>query len=156
AGEGGWRSQSGEGPATASPPSDLASRGHLPPQAGEGSAASNDDLLMVVRRVEALGSFLDTDDGKNLLAGYKRAANIVRAEEKKEKGADFGVAYDAGAFALDEEKALAAALEAAKTEAASAIAREDFAGAMSALSKLRAPVDAFFDKVTVNDPDNAK
>ena len=111
---------------------------------------------MVVRRVEALGSFLDTEDGRNLLAGYKRAANIVRAEEKKEKGADFGVAYDAGAFVLDEEKALGHALERAQADAAQAIAREDFAAAMSALSQLRAPVDAFFDKVTVNDPDNAK
>lgn len=144
----------------ATPSSDLASRDHLLPQAGEGkeegNASSSDDLLMVVRRIEALGSFLDTDDGKNLLAGYKRAANIVRAEAKKEKGADFGVAYDPAAFALDEEKALAAALEAAKVDAASAIAREDFAAAMGALSKLRPPVDAFFDKVTVNDPDNSK
>jgi glycyl-tRNA synthetase beta chain len=111
---------------------------------------------MVVRRVEALGSFLDSEDGRNLLAGYKRAANIVRAEEKKEKGAEFGVGYDAGAFVLDEERALADALHEAQTEAAAAIAREDFAGAMSALSQLRAPVDAFFEKVTVNDPDAAK
>lgn len=121
-----------------------------------GAGGASDDLLMVVRRVEALGLFLDTDDGKNLLAGYKRAANIVRAEEKKEKGADFGVSYDASAFVLDEERALAATLEAAKAEAASAVAREDFAAAMTALSKLRAPVDAFFDKVTVNDADPAK
>ncbi|MDP2356766.1 MAG: glycine--tRNA ligase subunit beta, partial [Beijerinckiaceae bacterium] len=96
AGEGGRRSLTGEGLSTASPSSDPAAQGHLLPQAGEGSAQpadgnGADDLLMVVRRVEALGLFLDTDDGKNLLAGYKRAANIVRAEEKKEKGADFGV-----------------------------------------------------------------
>ncbi len=135
-------------------PSPLAGEGGWRSQTGEGSA--NDDLLMVVRRVEALGLFLDTDDGKNLLAGYKRAANIVRAEEKKEKGADFGVSYDPGAFVLDEERALADTLEAAGTEAASAIAQEDFAGAMGALSRLRAPVDAFFDKVTVNDADPAK
>ena len=161
AGEGGRRSLTGEGVPTAAPAqnvappsSDPAAQGHLLPQAGEGNGA--DDLLMVVRRVDALGSFLDTDDGKNLLAGYKRAANIVRAEEKKEKGVDFGVRYDAGAFALDEERALASALETAQAEAASAISREDFAGAMSALSKLRGPVDAFFEKVTVNDPDNAK
>ena len=127
----------------------------LTPRLRRRRRARNDDLLMVVRRVEALGSFLDTDDGKNLLAGYKRAANIVRAEEKKEKGADFSGAYDAALFALDEEKALAAALETAQSEAAAAIAREDFAGAMSALSKLRAPVDAFFEKVTVNDPNPA-
>ena len=156
AGEGGRRSLTGEGDAAASPSSDPASQGHLLPKSGEGSASSSDDLLMVVRRVEALGSFLDTDDGRNLLAGYKRAANIVRAEEKKEKGADFGVSYDSGAFVLDEEKSLASTLEAAQADAASAIAREDFAAAMSALSKLRAPVDAFFEKVTVNDPDNAK
>jgi glycyl-tRNA synthetase beta chain len=121
-----------------------------------GAGGASDDLLMVVRRVEALGLFLDTDDGKNLLAGYKRAANIVRAEEKKEKGADFGVSYEPTAFVLDEERALAATLEAAKAEAASAVANEDFAAAMTALSKLRAPVDAFFDKVTVNDADPAK
>ena len=121
-----------------------------------GAGGASDDLLMIVRRVEALGSFLDTDDGKNLLAGYKRAANIVRAEEKKEKGADFSGAYDSALFALEEEKALAAALETAQTQAAAAIAREDFAAAMGALSKLRAPVDAFFEKVTVNDPDTDK
>ncbi|MDB5571892.1 MAG: glycine--tRNA ligase subunit beta [Hyphomicrobiales bacterium] len=119
--------------------------------AGEGS----DDLLMIVRRVEALGGFLDTDDGKNLLAGYKRAANIVRAEEKKEKGASFDGAYDPALLALAEEKALGAALEGASSAAAAAVAREDFAAAMSALSHLRAPVDAFFDKVTVNDADPA-
>ncbi len=121
-----------------------------------GAGGASDDLLMIVRRVEALGSFLETDDGKNLLAGYKRAANIVRAEEKKEKGVDFGVAYDGSAFVLDEEKALALTLERAQAEAAAAIAREDFAAAMSALSKLRAPVDAFFEKVTVNDPEPAR
>ena len=80
----------------------------------------------------------------------------MRAEEQKDKGADFGVSYDASAFVLDEERALAATLEAAQAEAASAVAREDFAAAMTALSKLRAPVDAFFDKVTVNDADPAK
>ena len=121
-----------------------------------GAGGASDDLLMIVRRVEALGSFLDTDDGKNLLAGYKRAANIVRAEEKKEKGADFSGAYDPALFALEEEKALAAALQAAQSQAAAAIANEDFAAAMAALSHLRAPVDAFFEKVTVNDADPAK
>ena len=120
------------------------------------SLVPGNPLVTVDKCVEALGSFLDTDDGKNLLAGYKRAVNIVRAEEKKEKGADFGVSYEPSAFVLDEERALAATLEAAKAEAASAVAREDFAAAMTALSKLRAPVDAFFDKVTVNDADPAK
>ena len=119
--------------------------------------SSNDDLLMIVRRVEALGKFLDTEDGKNLLAGYKRAANIIRAEEKKEKDASaFNAAYAPDADAPAAEKALASATAAAAGEAASAVAREDFEGAMSALSKLRAPVDAFFTDVTVNDADAGK
>jgi len=117
---------------------------------------NSDDLLMIVRRVEALGAFLSTDDGKNLLAGYKRAANIVRAEEKKEKGASFDGAFDPALFERDEEKTLAAALVGASTQSSAAIAAEDFAGAMSALAQLRAPVDAFFEKVTVNDADPAK
>jgi len=115
-----------------------------------------DDLLMVVRRVEALGSFLETDDGKNLLAGYKRAANILRIEEKKD-----GRAYDAAPDAAlaaggePEERALAEALAAARETASAAVASEDFAGAMQALSTLRAPVDAFFERVTVNADDPA-
>ena len=115
-----------------------------------------DDLLLVVRRVEALGAFLGTDDGKNLLAGYKRAANILRIEEKKD-----GRAYDAApdaaraAAGQPEERALAEALDAARAEASAAVAVEDFSGAMRALSRLRAPVDAFFEKVTVNADDPA-
>ncbi|MGN7123492.1 glycine--tRNA ligase subunit beta [Methylorubrum thiocyanatum] len=115
-----------------------------------------DDLLLVVRRVEALGAFLATDDGKNLLAGYKRAANILRIEEKKD-----GRAYDAAPDAAlaasgePEERALAEALTAAREEASAAVAAEDFSGAMRALSRLRAPVDAFFEKVTVNADDPA-
>ena len=115
-----------------------------------------DDLLLVVRRVEALGAFLSTDDGKNLLAGYKRAANILRIEEKKD-----GHAYDAApdaalaASGQPEEQALAEALAAARHEASAAIAAEDFSGAMRALSHLRAPVDAFFETVTVNADDPA-
>jgi glycyl-tRNA synthetase beta chain len=111
-----------------------------------------DDLLMVVRRVEALGKFLDTDDGKNLLAGTKRAANILRIEEKKD-----GKAYDGAPnpalYSLAEEKTLAKAIDQVKVEASAAMAIEDFAGAMSALAKLRPAVDAFFDKVKVNDDD---
>jgi glycyl-tRNA synthetase beta chain len=113
-----------------------------------------DDLLMVVRRVEALGKFLDTDDGKNLLAGTKRAANILRIEEKKD-GKAFDGAPDPASYSLDEEKALAKAIDQVKTEASAAVAREDFTGAMSALAKLRPAVDAFFDKVKVNDDDAA-
>jgi glycyl-tRNA synthetase beta chain len=111
-----------------------------------------DDLLMVVRRVEALGKFLDTDDGKNLLAGTKRAANILRIEEKKD-GKAYDGAPDAALYSLDEEKALAKAIDQVKVEAGSAVAKEDFAAAMSAMAKLRPAVDAFFDKVKVNDDD---
>jgi glycyl-tRNA synthetase beta chain len=111
-----------------------------------------DDLLMVVRRVEALGKFLDTDDGKNLLAGTKRAANILRIEEKKD-GKTYDGAPDAGLYSLAEEKVLAKAIDQVKAEASAAVAREDFAAAMSAMAKLRPAVDAFFDKVKVNDDD---
>jgi glycyl-tRNA synthetase beta chain len=109
-----------------------------------------DDLLMVVRRVEALGKFLDSDDGKNLLAGTKRASNILSIEEKKDKRS-FDGAPDAALYKLDEEKALARAIGEVKAEAGAAVAKEDFAGAMSAMAKLRPAVDAFFDKVKVND-----
>jgi glycyl-tRNA synthetase beta chain len=120
-----------------------------------------DDLLMVVRRVEALGKFLDTDDGKNLLAGTKRAANILRIEEKKD-GKTYDGAPDPALYSLDEEKTLdsldeektlAEAIDQVKAEASAAVAKEDFAAAMSAMAKLRPAVDAFFDKVKVNDDD---
>ena len=111
-----------------------------------------DDLLMVVRRVEALGKFLDTDDGKNLLAGVKRAANILRIEEKKDARA-FDGAPDAALYASAEEKALASAIDQATADAGTAVAKEDFSAAMSAMAKLRPAVDAFFDKVKVNDDD---
>ena len=117
-----------------------------------GSASANDDLLTIVRRVEALGRFLDTEDGQNLLAGTKRAANILRIEEKKD-GRAYDGAPDASAYVLPEEKALAADLDVASAEAAAAIDAENFEGAMTALARLRPSVDAFFDKVTVNDPD---
>lgn len=112
------------------------------------------DLLKIVRRVEALGKFLDTDDGKNLLAGTKRAANILRIEEKKD-GKTFDGAPDASLYQLDEEKALAKAIDQVRAEATAAVAKEDFASAMSAMAKLRPAVDAFFDKVKVNDDDKA-
>ena len=111
-----------------------------------------DDLLMVVRRVEALGKFLDSDDGRNLLAGTKRASNILAIEEKKDKRS-FDGAPDAALYKLDEEKALAKAIGELKVEASAAVAKEDFAGAMGAMAKLRPAVDAFFDKVKVNDDD---
>lgn len=113
-----------------------------------------DDLLMIVRRVAALGKFLDTDDGKNLLAGYKRATNIIRIEEKKDKR-DYTGAPDAKRYQLPEEKALAEAIDVARKEAAAAVGKEDFAAAMRAMARLRPRVDAFFDKVTVNVDDKA-
>ncbi|WP_298270716.1 glycine--tRNA ligase subunit beta [uncultured Bradyrhizobium sp.] len=116
------------------------------------SLGGQDDLLLVVRRVEALGKFLDSDDGKNLLAGTKRASNILAIEEKKDKRT-FDGAPDAALYKLDEEKALAAAIDQVKTEASASVAKEDFAAAMSAMAKLRPAVDAFFDKVKVNDDD---
>ena len=115
---------------------------------------NQDDLVMVVRRVDALGKFLDSDDGKNLLAGTKRAANILRIEEKKDS-ASYDSAPDAKLYQQDEEKALAAAIHSAKDEAGKAVAKEDFAAAMSELAQLRPAVDAFFDKVTVNADDKA-
>jgi glycyl-tRNA synthetase beta chain len=115
-----------------------------------GSLVEGHPLILVVDRVEALGKFLDTDDGKNLLAGTKRASNILAIEEKKDKRA-FDGAPDAGLYKLPEEKALATAIDQVKHEAAAAVQREDFATAMGAMAKLRPAVDAFFDKVKVND-----
>ncbi len=111
-----------------------------------------DDLLMVVRRVEALGKFLDTDDGKNLLAGTKRANNILAIEEKKDKR-KFEGEPNPVLYGLAEEKALANAIDLAKVEGSVAVMNEDFESAMSAMAKLRPAVDAFFDKVKVNDDD---
>src|SRR5262249_7763753 len=108
-----------------------------------------DDLLLIVRRVEALGKFLDTEDGKNLLAGYKRATNIIRIEEKRDAREYVGQP-DSFLYRQNEERALASAIEAAKTEASAAVAGEDFEAAMRAMAKLRPHVDTFFDKVTVN------
>ena len=113
-----------------------------------------DDLLMVVRRVEALGKFLDSDDGKNLLAGVKRASNILRIEEKKD-GKSYAGAPDTKRLTAPEEKALADAIAVAKKDATAAVAKEDFAAAMSAMANLRPFVDAFFEKVTVNVDDTA-
>jgi glycyl-tRNA synthetase beta chain len=113
-----------------------------------------DDLLLIVRRVEALGKFLDTEDGKNLLAGYKRATNIIRIEEKKD-GREYVGRPDPALYRQQEEKALASAIDVAKQDASAAVAREDFEAAMRAMAKLRPHVDAFFDKVTVNVADGA-
>jgi len=113
-----------------------------------------DDLAVIVRRVEALDDFLRTDDGANLLAGVKRAANILAIEEKKDK-ASYAGAYDIKLLVEKEEAALAAAIEGAKQDTVAALNVESFTGAMNALADLRAPVDAFFEKVTVNAPDPA-
>jgi glycyl-tRNA synthetase beta chain len=108
-----------------------------------------DDLVLIVRRVEALGKFLETEDGRNLLAGCKRAANIIRIEEKKD-ARDYVGRPDPQFYRLPEEWDLAKAIETATAEASAAVASEDFAAAMRAMAKLRPYVDAFFDKVTVN------
>jgi glycyl-tRNA synthetase beta chain len=108
-----------------------------------------DDLLMIVRRVEALGQFLDTFDGKNLLAGYKRATNILRIEEKRD-GRSYAGSPDQQLYAQPEERALAEGIRTARRATEQATAREDFSAAMTAIAKLRPSVDAFFDKVTVN------
>ena len=111
-----------------------------------------DDLVRLLARVEALQSFLGTDDGENLLAAYGRAANILRAEEKKDKTlADrIAGAPDVALLEQAEEKAVASALHDVERALGPALKAEDFAGAMKAFAGLRAPVDAFFDKVTVN------
>ena len=119
-----------------------------------GSLVAHGKLISVVDRVEALGKFLDTDDGKNLLAGFKRAANILRIEEKKDNKSYIG-APDAARYQQAEEKELARAIDVAKKDASAAVAKEDFAAAMTAMAKLRPHVDAFFDKVTVNVTDLA-
>jgi len=111
------------------------------------------NLLTIVRRVEALGSFLDSEDGKNLLAGTKRAANILAAEEKK--GTAIAGAVDASLFREGAERKLDAAVNRAEKEAGEAIQKEDFSAAMKALSALREPVDSFFERVLVNDEDQA-
>jgi glycyl-tRNA synthetase beta chain len=114
-----------------------------------------DDLLMIVWRVEALGRLLDAEDGRNLLAGYRRAANILRAEERKDGANAFAGPHDPAALVLPAEKDLADVLAAAGAAARERAAREDFEGAMRALAALRAPVDAFFLDVTVNADDPA-
>ncbi len=116
------------------------------------SLGGQDDLALIVRRVEALDGFLKTEDGANLLAGVKRAANILSIEEKKDKKSYAGT-YDLALLTEKEETALAAAIEAVKQDTVAAIQVENFAGAMRALSELRAPVDRFFDKILVNAED---
>ena len=115
----------------------------------------SNDILEITRRVEALSELLSTEDGKNLLAGYKRAANILSAEEKKD-----GTTYDARTpprevFNLDAENDLVNAIESVDAAAAAKVRANDYKAAIAALASLRAPVDAFFEKVLVNDKDPA-
>jgi glycyl-tRNA synthetase beta chain len=114
--------------------------------------SGEDDLVRLLARVKALQEFIGTDDGRDLLVAYNRAANIVRAEEKKEKGLATRIAgpVDDKLLQQPEERALVAALASADARAAPALDSEEFAGAMAALAELRRPIDVFFDRVTVN------
>ncbi len=115
------------------------------------SLGGQDDLLMIVRRVEALSKFLETDDGKNLLAGVKRASNILKIEEKKDSRSFDGAPNDK-ILVKGEEKALFTAVNQAEALARKSVGVEDFEAAMKAIAKLRGPVDEFFEHVIVNDP----
>ena len=115
-------------------------------------ALGEDDLARLVKRAEALTDFLKSEDGANLLVAYRRAANILRIEEKKDSTAYSGVPRP-DLLQAPEERELDQALNAATVKSASALKAEDFAGSMAALSQLRGPVDRFFDKVTVNTDD---
>jgi glycyl-tRNA synthetase beta chain len=118
------------------------------------SLGDEDDLVRLVARVEALQTFLKSDDGANLLTAYKRAANILKAEEKKDQ-TEYSGDPDPEAFVLPEEKALFVELTTASELIRAEIERERFVEAMGVMARLRKPVDAFFDKVTVNDKDPA-
>ncbi len=118
------------------------------------SNSDHDDLVMIVKRVNALNDFLKTEDGTNLLAGYKRAVNIVTIEEKKDgPSIEYSGEVDESFFEHTEEKTLAAELQTAKAAATVALKAEDFSAAMAAMAPLRTPVDAFFEAVIVNADD---
>jgi glycyl-tRNA synthetase beta chain len=139
---------------------------------GQETGDAEDDLVRLLARVKALQSFVERQEGRDLLAGYKRAANILKKEnwtvtpakagvqESSVEGLDPGLRRDDDLSKSDaaepEEQALIAALDSAEPRARAAVAEEDFEGAMAALASLRGPVDAFFEKVTVNDADPAK
>ena len=118
--------------------------------AAEGTPQIQDDLVMITTKVEALSKFLDTDDGKNLLAGYRRAVNILKIEEKKDGAGAYDHHHAPNLRIEPQEHKLAAAIARAREETAEKLHKEDFEGAMHGLAKLREPVDAFFDHVTVN------
>jgi len=113
------------------------------------AAGGGDDLVRLIARVDALAAFVKSDDGANLLVAYRRAANIVRIEEKQDNTSYKDDVVDAD-LAAPEAKALLAALEEANKAQWQSLADEDFVRAMAALASLRKPVDAFFDKVKVN------
>ena len=136
--------------AVAAPSSDPASPGHLLPQVGEGIFLAQDDLVMITTKVEALSKFLDTDDGKNLLAGFRRAVNILKIEEKKDGAGAYDQHHAPNLRIEPQEHRLAAAIARAREETHEKLHKEDYAGAMHMLAKLREPVDAFFEHVTVN------
>ncbi|MEM7767460.1 MAG: glycine--tRNA ligase subunit beta [Pseudomonadota bacterium] len=115
-------------------------------------ALGEDDLVLIVKRVDALTAFLATDDGANLLAAYKRASNILKIEEKKDK-TTFTPDPDPALLTDPAERDLHAAIETAQSALSPALAKEDFEAAMSALALLRAPADAFFEAVRVNADD---
>jgi glycyl-tRNA synthetase beta chain len=114
-----------------------------------------DDLVSIVRRVEALGRFLDSADGASLLAGYRRAANILKAEEKKDGAGAFAVRHNPAALVVPAEQKLAVALASAGGAMREYVGEENYEKAMRALATLRQPVDAFFEDVTVNVDDPA-
>lgn len=119
---------------------------------GRSTGGGEDDLIRLLARVDALQAFLGTEAGKNLLTAYGRAANIVRAEEKKDKGLAVKIAGTSDVALLEqaEEKAVVVALAEVERALKPALAAEDFAGAMAAFAGLHAPIDAYFEKVTVN------
>jgi glycyl-tRNA synthetase beta chain len=112
------------------------------------AAGADDDIVRLLARADAVAALLGTEDGADLLTAYRRAANILRIEDRKD-GPHEG-APDPALLELAEERALATALDAAEPRIAERLSAEDFAGAMTAMAELRAPIDAFFDKVTVN------
>ncbi|WP_298901148.1 glycine--tRNA ligase subunit beta [uncultured Devosia sp.] len=114
----------------------------------------SNDMLEITERVEALSKLLGSEDGRNLLAGYKRAANILSAEEKKD-GKSFAAPVDPALLSLSEEATLAEAIASVDTAVAAKVAANDSQGAITALATLRQPVDKFFEAVLVNDPDVA-
>ncbi len=118
------------------------------------AVGGEDDLVRLMARVEALAKFLESDDGSNLLTAYKRAANIVRIEEKKDK-ATFAGEFDVAVFEQQEAQGLAATLSGIEADVSAALSKEDFAVAMSSLAALRQPLDVFFENVTVNADDAA-